>query len=70
MKKMNHMKNLLKELRIGDQLYSPLCGKCRVISLEEDEIFGITVRTPYLADFSFDRYGRYALCGAPLLFPL
>lgn len=62
------MENLLYTLNIGDELYSPICGTCKVITLDYDEIFCITVRTPYGADFNFDCFGRFALGGTPLLF--
>lgn len=62
------MTNLLPVLNIGDELYSPICGKCTVVSLDSDEHFCITVRTPYGGDFSFDQWGRFALCGECLLF--
>lgn len=61
------MINFLPILNIGDKLYSPICGNCTVVSLDADEHFCITVRTPYGADFSFDKWGRYALCGECLL---
>ena len=60
--------DILHTLRIGDELYSPICGYCTVVELSTDEIFCITVRTPYGADFSFDKHGRYALGGERLLF--
>lgn len=62
------MVNLLKILNIGDELYSPICGDCKVIALDSDEVYCITVRTPYGGDFDFDRYGRFAVNGIPLLF--
>lgn len=61
------MKNLLPVLNIGDKLYSPVCGNCTVVSLDSDEYFCITVRTPYGGYFSFDKFGRFALCGECLL---
>lgn len=60
--------DLLHLLRIGDELYSPICGACKVVEVNEDEIFCITVRTPYGADFSFDKNGRFALGGETTLF--
>ena len=62
------MTDLLHSLRVGDERYSPICGVCKVVALDSDEIFCITVRTPYGADFDFDRFGRYAVGGTPLLF--
>lgn len=60
--------DLLHTLQIGDELYSPICGACKVVELNEDEIFCITVRTPYGADFAFDKKGKFALGGESLLF--
>ena len=51
------MTDLLHSLRVGDELYSPICGVCKVVALDSDEIFCITVRTPYGTDFDFDRFG-------------
>jgi hypothetical protein len=62
------MLDLLPILNIGDELYSPICGDCKVVALDSDEIFCITVRTPYGSDFDFDRHGRFAVNGIPLLF--
>jgi hypothetical protein len=62
------MLDLLPILNIGDELYSPICGDCKVVALDIDEIFCITVRTPYGSDFDFDRHGRFAVNGIPLLF--
>lgn len=62
------MTDLLHSLRVGDELYSPICGVCKVVALDSDEIFCITVRTPYGTDFDFDRFGRYAVGGTTLLF--
>lgn len=59
--------NLLENLHIGDTVYSPIFGYGVVVSLDKDEIYGITVRTPYKTDFEFDKYGRFALGGEPLL---
>ena len=33
------MVDLLYILNIGDKLYSPICGKCKVIALDSEEIF-------------------------------
>lgn len=62
------MVNLLKILHAGDTVYSPLCGECKVISIDMDEQYSITVRTPYMNDFTFDKYGRFAVGGQPVLF--
>ena len=62
------MTDLLHSLMVGDELYSPICGICKVVALDSDEIFCITVRTPYGTDFDFDRFGRYAVGGTTLLF--
>jgi hypothetical protein len=62
------MVDLLYILNIGDNLYSPICGKCKVIALDSEEIFCITVVNLFGATFEFDRYGRFALGGEPLLF--
>lgn len=62
------MIDLLYILNIGDKLYSPICGKCKVTALDSEEIFCITVVNLFGATFEFDRYGRFALGGEPLLF--
>ena len=62
------MVNLLNMLNIGDTMYSPICGDCQVVALDADEVYCITVRTSYGSDFDFDRYGRFAIGGQPLLF--
>ena len=62
------MTNLLKVLHIGQVVYSPMFGDAEVVALDADEIYCITVRTAYYKDFYFDKYGRYAICGVPLLF--
>jgi len=62
------MEDLLHKLHIGDILYSPLCGKCTVAALDADEVYCITVKTPYLSEYSFDMYGRYAVGGEPILY--
>lgn len=62
------MVDLLHTLQIGDEMYSPICGECKVVALDSDEVYCITVRTPYGTDFDFDRFGRFALAGKPLLF--
>lgn len=62
------MIDLLHLLHVGDKLYSPICGECKVIALDSEEIYCITVQTPYKGRFDFDRYGRFALNGEVLLF--
>lgn len=62
------MKSLLEVLHIGDQVYSPIFGCGSVVALDTDEVYCITVRTPYGADFDFDKHGRFALGGQRLLF--
>lgn len=64
------MNDLLYTLNIGDKLYSPICGKCKVIALDSEEIFCITVINSFGAKFEFDRYGRFALGGEPILYIL
>lgn len=61
------MKDLLCLLNIGDEVYSPVCGKCEVVVLDKNEIYCITVKTPYGAHFDFDRWGRCAPSGEVLL---
>jgi hypothetical protein len=61
------MVNLLSRLHIGDTVYSPIFGSGIIVCLDADELYCITVRTPYGADFEFDRYGRFALGGVKLL---
>ena len=62
------MADLLHQLKIGDVVYSPICGKAKIVALDADEVYCITIRTPYGADFDFDKYGRFALGGLPLLY--
>jgi len=62
------MTNLLKALHIGQVVYSPMFGDAEVVTLDADEVYCITVRTAYYKDFYFDKYGRYAIGGVPLLF--
>jgi hypothetical protein len=62
------MEDLLYILNIGDELYSPICGKCIVVALDSEEIFCITVKNRFGATFEFDRYGKFALGGECLLF--
>jgi len=62
------MIDLLNVLKIGDELYSPICGNCKVVAMDSDEVYCITVRTPYGADFDFDKHGRFAIGGECLLF--
>lgn len=64
------MTNLLEVLHIGQIVYSPMFGEAEVVSLDADEIYCITVRTAYFKDFIFDKYGRYAIGGIPLLFTI
>lgn len=64
------MEDLLHKLYIGQKLYSPICGKCEVVTLDSTEVYCITVKTPYLSEFDFDMYGRFAVGGETLLFEL
>lgn len=62
--------NLLRTLNIGDMMFSPVCGDCVVIALDMDEYWCITVRSSYGSEFSFDKHGRMAIGGQPLLFKI
>jgi len=64
------MQDLLHSLNIGDRLYCPICGDCEVVALDSNEVYCITVRTPYGGEFDFDHLGRFAPAGDVLLFPV
>ena len=63
----NENLDLTKILRVGDKVYSPICGECEVTSFENGSIWVHTSKSKIQLDFGPD--GRFMCNGEPLLFP-
>ena len=60
---------ILKNYPKGTKLYSPICGECQFISLDDDAEYPINVQAEDKHFYCFTETGRYAICGECLLFP-
>lgn len=64
--------NLIKEIPIGTRLYSPICGECFLLDVEEkDNSIWVTHDHDSCTDYVFDEFGRSygSNQGECLLFP-
>lgn len=59
---------ILKDYPSGTILYSPICGECKFISIDNDE-YPINVQSGDKAFYSFTKEGKYIYNGECLLFP-
>lgn len=57
---------ILKDCPKGTKLYSPICGECEIINVEQDSI---EVTAPTTESFFFNWNGTYCTLGEVLLFP-
>ena len=58
---------ILKDCPMGTVLYSPLCGKCRLLKIYDNLGFDVVNGTGDVFNFSYD--GRYNLMGECCIFP-
>lgn len=59
---------ILKDYPSGTILYSPICGECKFISIDNDE-YPINVQSGDKAFYSFTKEGKYIYNEECLLFP-
>lgn len=64
---MTNIADLLKDCPIGTELYSPLCGDCRLLKVYNGLGFDVINDTNDVFNFSYD--GRYNLNGECCIFP-
>ena len=67
MEKKINIAELLKDCPKGMELYSPLCGECRVIKIYDSLGFDVVNGNDDVFTFSYD--GRYNLMGECCIFP-
>lgn len=67
MEKKINIAKLLKDCPKGMELYSPLCGECRVLSIYDGLGFDVICGDDTVYNFSYD--GRYNIMGECCIFP-
>ena len=67
MEKKINIAELLKDCPKGMELYSPLCGECRVLNIYDGLGFDVICGDNTIYNFSYD--GRYNIMGECCIFP-